>query len=108
MYGGRLAEMGMMGEVLAAPSHPYTEGLLRSRLDLEIPLGREIATLPGEPPDPRAHPSGCAFAPRCPSVEDACREGLPEAAEAPTHSGVVACIRPLELDTAEAVTHSTA
>jgi peptide/nickel transport system ATP-binding protein len=92
LYGGRLAEAGVMGDVLAAPSHPYTAGLLRSRLDLDIALGHEIATLPGEPPDPRAHPAGCAFAPRCSVSVDACHETLPEPTPAPTHGGVVACI----------------
>ena len=94
LYGGRLAESGPMREVLAAPSHPYTAGLLRSRLDLGLPLGRHIATLPGEPPDPRAHPPGCAFAPRCPSRIDACDDAAPEVRAATTHSGVVACIGP--------------
>jgi peptide/nickel transport system ATP-binding protein len=94
MYGGRLAESGAMDRVLATPSHPYTAGLLRSRLDLGLPLGHEIATLPGEPPDPRAHPPGCPFAPRCPSRQEACDEQLPETRPATTHDGVVACIGP--------------
>jgi peptide/nickel transport system ATP-binding protein len=94
LYGGRLAEAGSMAAVLASPSHPYTAGLLRSRLDLNIPLGHEVATLPGEPPDPRAHPVGCAFAPRCPARTDACGDELPEARPASTHDGVVACIGP--------------
>jgi len=94
MYGGRLAEVGEMDAVLAAPSHPYTAGLLRSRLDLDIPLGQEIATLPGEPPDPRAHPAGCAFAPRCANRRLECDLAVPEPVPATTHSGVVACIGP--------------
>ncbi len=63
LYGGRLAEAGSMSEILAAPSHPYTAGLLRSRLDLAIPLGHQLATLPGEPPDPRAHPRATSACP---------------------------------------------
>jgi peptide/nickel transport system ATP-binding protein len=94
MYGGRLAEAGAMDSVLAAPSHPYASGLLRSRLDLDLPLAHRIATLPGEPPDPRAFPAGCAFAPRCPSRIDACEETLPEPEPATTHDGVVACLVP--------------
>jgi peptide/nickel transport system ATP-binding protein len=94
MYGGRLAETGDMAAVLAAPAHPYTAGLLRSRLDLDLPLGREIATLPGEPPDPRFHPPGCAFAPRCGQRTDACDEAAPELRPAPTHDGIVACFEP--------------
>ncbi len=94
MYGGRLAETGAMRDVLAAPSHPYTAGLLRSRLDLELPRGHEIATLTGEPPDPRSHRVGCAFAPRCPTKLEACETQLPEVAPATTHDGMVACLGP--------------
>jgi peptide/nickel transport system ATP-binding protein len=92
LYGGRLVESGVMASVMAEPSHPYTSGLLRSRLDLDLPLEVEIATLAGEPPDPRSHPAGCAFAPRCPSRIDACLERLPEPEPAPTHDGQSACI----------------
>jgi len=94
LYGGRLAEQGPMDAVLAAPSHPYTSGLLRSRLDLALPLGREIATLRGEPPDPRQHPPGCAFAPRCPQRVGDCDVAPPEPKPASTHAGVVACVGP--------------
>jgi peptide/nickel transport system ATP-binding protein len=92
MYGGRLAELGIMGDVLAGPSHPYTVGLLNSRLDLDLPLGQAIAALPGQPPDPRNHPSGCAFTPRCAAATDICSKALPEPGPAPTHSGLVACV----------------
>ncbi|MBE1552822.1 peptide/nickel transport system ATP-binding protein [Mycobacterium sp. OAS707] len=92
MYGGRVAELGEMDEVLQAPSHPYTVGLLNSRLDLDLPLGRAIHALPGQPPDPRDHPKGCAFSPRCPAAVLACSDALPEPTPAATHSGVAACI----------------
>ncbi len=94
LYGGRLAEMGTMDEVLRAPSHPYTYGLLNSRLDLDLPLGHAISALPGQPPDPRHHPSGCAFSPRCPASTPACSDVLPDPTPARTHSGVAACIVP--------------
>ncbi|EHB50405.1 oligopeptide/dipeptide ABC transporter, ATPase subunit [Mycolicibacterium rhodesiae JS60] len=94
MYGGRLAEAGQMDAVLQAPSHPYTVGLLNARLDLDLPIGREIPSLPGEPPDPRAHPPGCAFAPRCPAAATACQEILPIPEPAATHDGVAACVVP--------------
>ncbi|MGB2922711.1 MAG: ABC transporter ATP-binding protein [Mycobacterium sp.] len=92
MYGGRLAEVGTMDEVLRAPAHPYTSGLLQSRLDLSLPLGRAIQTLPGQPPDPHAHPDGCAFTPRCPAATEACSQTVPEPTPAATHRGVAACI----------------
>jgi peptide/nickel transport system ATP-binding protein len=92
MYGGRLAEEGRMESVLAAPSHPYTVGLLNARLDLDLPIGHEIPSLPGEPPDPRAHPPGCAFAPRCPAAVEPCLNTVPVPQPAGTHDGVAACL----------------
>jgi peptide/nickel transport system ATP-binding protein len=96
LYGSRLAEIGDSQGVLQEPVHPYTAGLLRSRLMLECDRTRPIVTLPGEPPDPRAHPPGCPFGPRCDSHIDACDEGLPELVTvsdpgAPTRQA--ACIR---------------
>jgi peptide/nickel transport system ATP-binding protein len=94
MYGGRLAEEGRMERVLQAPSHPYTVGLLNARLDLNLPIGHAIPSLPGEPPDPRAHPPGCAFAPRCAAAVDACTHTVPVPRPAATHDGASACLVP--------------
>jgi peptide/nickel transport system ATP-binding protein len=78
LYGSRLAEVGDAADVLQHPIHPYTEALLRSRLVLDSDRDRPIVTLPGEPPDPRAHPPGCPFAPRCAFHRTECDAGLPE------------------------------
>jgi peptide/nickel transport system ATP-binding protein len=93
LYGGRLAEVGQSDAVLGAAAHPYTEGLLRSRLTLEAPRERPLPTLEGEPPDPRHHPPGCAFAPRCPQHRPECDEDLPELQPAGRHEGLAACVR---------------
>ncbi|WP_228785654.1 oligopeptide/dipeptide ABC transporter ATP-binding protein [Nocardia cyriacigeorgica] len=98
MYGGRLVEIGAMGDVLATPAHPYTAGLLGSRLDLGLPLNHRIPVLPGVPPDPGRTASGCPFAPRCSLRTDECEKSLIPLAPATTHSGEAACIRPAELD----------
>jgi peptide/nickel transport system ATP-binding protein len=92
-YGGRLTELGTSSDVLGSASHPYTVGLLRSRLTLESDRDHPLATLPGEPPDPRDHPPGCPFAPRCSLRTDACDEVLPELVPAITHPGSAACLR---------------
>jgi peptide/nickel transport system ATP-binding protein len=95
LYGGRLAEMGDASTLFYDSRHPYTRGLLRSRLLLESDRSRPVTTLPGEPPDPRSHPPGCPFAPRCPSQTDACAEALP--VMVPEGSGrAVACLHPVE------------
>ncbi|SNY78726.1 oligopeptide/dipeptide ABC transporter, ATP-binding protein, C-terminal domain-containing protein [Nocardia amikacinitolerans] len=98
MYGGRLVEIGATTDVLAAPSHPYTVGLLGSRLDLGLPLGHRIPVLTGMPPDPRDPPPGCPFAPRCSLRTDECDRSLIPLTPAATHSGRAACILPAEVD----------
>ena len=46
-YAGRVLETGPMATVLRAPSHPYTAGLMRSRITLSSDRLRTLATLPG-------------------------------------------------------------
>ncbi|HEY2214030.1 MAG TPA: ABC transporter ATP-binding protein, partial [Acidimicrobiales bacterium] len=96
LYGSRLAEIGDSEGVLQRPVHPYTSALLRSRLMLECDRSRPIITLPGEPPDPRAHPPGCPFGPRCQFHQKECDSKLPELELIPTESATprfAACIR---------------
>ena len=96
LYGSRLAEIGDAEGVLQRPVHPYTSALLRSRLMLECDRSRPIITLPGEPPDPRAHPPGCPFGPRCQFHVDDCDAQLPELELVSTESATprfAACIR---------------
>jgi len=78
MYAGRIAEIGPTETILREPSHPYTVGLMRSRLSLTTDRTRPVVSLPGSAPDPADVPVGCAFAPRCPLVMDRCAEVLPE------------------------------
>ena len=75
MYAGRIVEEGPVGEVLRAPRHPYTEGLLRAapRLTRE-----KLVPIPGTVPSLDALPPGCAFAPRCPHRVAECDAAMPE------------------------------
>src|SRR6476619_7572157 len=81
MYAGRAVEYGTSQEVLAAPTHPYTWGLLESipSVSAEAEMLRPIR---GNPPSLVHLPSGCSFHPRCPYVDrvqgNLCRTELPE------------------------------
>ena len=97
VYGGRLAELGASGDVLDRPAHPYTRGLLRSRLTMDARRAGPLVTLPGEPPDPRDPPTGCPFAPRCALHDEACDVAPPLPLAAGRHDGTAACIR-LDVD----------
>jgi peptide/nickel transport system ATP-binding protein/oligopeptide transport system ATP-binding protein len=62
MYAGRIVEEGPVDEVLRAPKHPYTEGLLRAAPRL---VREKLVPIPGTVPALDSLPKGCAFAPRC-------------------------------------------
>ncbi|MGB3484749.1 MAG: ABC transporter ATP-binding protein [Mycobacterium sp.] len=94
MYGGRLVEIGPAAAVVGAPAHPYTAGLLGARLRLDLPRGQRIPTLRGSPPDPRAEPAGCAFAPRCTAAGDACDHAVPALVSAGEPDRLAACVIP--------------
>jgi oligopeptide/dipeptide ABC transporter ATP-binding protein len=76
MYGGRIVEEAPAAALYRDALHPYSVGLLNSFPALRGPR-RELAGIPGSPPDLRAMPTGCSFHPRCPRAFDPCAERLP-------------------------------
>jgi oligopeptide/dipeptide ABC transporter ATP-binding protein len=72
MYAGQVVETGPTADVIAAPRHPYTAGLLRSLPMLED-LDRPLVPIEGQVPDLISPPAGCRFAARCPYRRDACQ-----------------------------------
>jgi oligopeptide/dipeptide ABC transporter ATP-binding protein len=93
MYAGRKVEEAPVGELFAAPLHPYTRGLmaavprLGSALDSER---RRLAEIPGIVPSLRDAASGCSFAPRCTFASERCRADFPPT-EQPRPGHTVAC-----------------
>ncbi|MGE2712655.1 dipeptide ABC transporter ATP-binding protein [Mycolicibacterium litorale] len=93
LYAGRIAEIGPSAQVLATPAHPYTHGLLRSRLTLDTARDRPLAALAGAVPSAVTPLPGCAFSPRCALASEECDAAPPDPiAVAPQR--VSACIRP--------------
>lgn len=89
MYGGDIVERGATSEVLRAPAHPYTKGLLAARPSLGAAGRRRLPTIPGTVPPPQELAPGCRFSGRC-AVEIArCKDERP--AEVPTDAGSAAC-----------------
>jgi oligopeptide/dipeptide ABC transporter ATP-binding protein len=76
MYAGRLIESGPVRRIFDQPAHPYTRALLESIPRLTDTDAR-LTAIDGQPPDPAALPSGCAFHPRCPKALDRCRAEAP-------------------------------
>ncbi|MFQ5888971.1 MAG: ABC transporter ATP-binding protein [Gemmatimonadota bacterium] len=76
MYAGRVVEEGPVADFLAAPRHPYSEGLLRSVPALDRTAAR-LAPIRGSVPRPVEWPAGCRFHPRCRHAWERCREFEP-------------------------------
>ncbi len=90
MYGGQIVESGVTADLVEAPSHHYTRGLLGSVLSLEAsasgasPARAEsrargrLTQIKGVVPSPADFPAGCRFADRCPLASEICRTTAPE------------------------------
>ena len=77
MYAGDLVEYAPTKELFANMKMPYTEALLKSIPRLETPTGTRLPVIEGRLPDPTKDEPGCAFANRCPYVQDKCRAEKP-------------------------------
>lgn len=77
MYAGRIVEQASVNDLFARPSHPYTQGLMRSVPDRRRGRRQRLPEIPGIVPSLRESVSGCSFAPRCPFAIGRCREATP-------------------------------
>ena len=73
MYAGRIVEQGSVQQVLEAPRHPYTFGLIASAPSRN-PRGAPLRQIPGMTPSLLALPSGCAFRERCAFATEVCKQ----------------------------------
>jgi peptide/nickel transport system ATP-binding protein len=77
LYAGKVVETAERHRLFGEPRHPYTHGLLRSVPRLDLPRGELLNPIRGSVSDNIPWSEGCAFAPRCTRVVDACLEGTP-------------------------------
>jgi peptide/nickel transport system ATP-binding protein len=77
MYAGRIVEQAPVLDLFAHPTHPYTQGLMRSAPDPRHGRRRRLPEIPGLVPSLREPNVGCSFAPRCPFAIEVCREKTP-------------------------------
>ena len=71
MYAGRIIEIGAVHDVIHAPKHPYTVGLMGSIPRISAEKHRLIQ-IEGSMPRLNAIPAGCPFNPRCAHRFDRC------------------------------------
>lgn len=79
MYAGRVVESGTTENILSNPQHPYTKGLLAAVPKLEDEKKEALIPIEGTPPSLANLPKYCAFFPRCPFAQEACKvKSIPE------------------------------
>ncbi|MBX9794014.1 MAG: ABC transporter ATP-binding protein [Burkholderiaceae bacterium] len=76
MYAGRIVEVGPVREVIHAPAHPYTVGLMGS-IPPMTGEREHLLQIDGAMPRLGAIPAGCAFHPRCPQAWSRCKNERP-------------------------------
>jgi peptide/nickel transport system ATP-binding protein len=81
MYAGRIVEIGPVRDVIHAPRHPYTVGLMGS-IPRIGPRKSRLMQIDGAMPRLNSIPPGCAFNPRCPRRFERCTRERPELAPA--------------------------
>lgn len=77
MYVGHLVEVAPTESLFFTPKMPYTEALLAAIPKPDPRARTRPVRLPGEVPSPANPPSGCPFHPRCPYVQEICRQERP-------------------------------
>ncbi|MBI3899837.1 MAG: ABC transporter ATP-binding protein [Gammaproteobacteria bacterium] len=91
MYAGRIVEQGSVQQVLEAPLHPYTRGLIDS-VPTRDRRGQPLTPIPGSAPSLQNLPHGCAFRERCSYATDVCGE---EPLLSAQHGRQFRCFHPL-------------
>jgi len=76
MYAGKIVELAGVEQMVDAPQHPYSRGLLASTVHDGM-RGQRLEAIPGAPPDLAEVPTGCSFAPRCKFVRPDCTTAPP-------------------------------
>ncbi|WP_323035930.1 ABC transporter ATP-binding protein [Pararhodobacter sp.] len=95
MYAGSVVETGTVAEVLGAPRHPYTVGLIAARPSGSYSVDQQkLAEISGSVPAHDARPKGCVFAPRCRNVQDDCLAARPPLV-AGEGSHALRCLHPM-------------
>jgi oligopeptide/dipeptide ABC transporter ATP-binding protein len=70
MYAGRFVETSGVEHIFRAPTHPYSEALLKCVPNPERLAQGPLPAITGFPPDLTTISAGCSFAPRCPVGKD--------------------------------------
>jgi peptide/nickel transport system ATP-binding protein len=101
MYAGEVVESATSEALFAAPTHPYTRGLLRCiPVPGSVRRGEPLGSIPGVVPRIAPDFTGCAFRDRCEHAIAACARDVPRQSAATGHDYL--CRLPADWTRAEA------
>jgi peptide/nickel transport system ATP-binding protein len=77
LYAGYVMEECSVADLFEKSLHPYTDGLMRSRVGRRASNREQLYSIPGTVPLPGTVIAGCPFAPRCEFRTDHCDKETP-------------------------------
>jgi len=87
MYAGEVIESGTAADLFAAPTHPYTRGLLECiPVPGQVAPGERLGSIPGAVPRIAPGFVGCGFRERCALATPECARAVPKRAAGGDHS----------------------
>jgi len=87
MYAGEVIESGTAADLFAAPTHPYTRGLLECiPVPGQVAPGERLGSIPGAVPRIAPGFVGCGFRERCALAAPECARAVPKRAAGGDHS----------------------
>jgi peptide/nickel transport system ATP-binding protein len=92
MYAGQIVEAGTVEQIIGAPAHPYTQGLLACAPGRRTAGGNRLGFLPGMPPALTGDLAGCQFRFRCPVALARCDGDIPHQSAGAGHGYL--CVQP--------------
>ena len=96
MYLGQVVEEADVNDIFDDPTHPYTNGLMKSIPKIDGNRQERLYMIKGMVPLLSQIPNGCRFAPRCPYATEKCTQEMPELLPINDKGHKVRCFRATE------------